>query len=168
MIQRRQVVLGLGALAAGAGLIGGSGAFDSVEADRDVSVEFSGDGDAVLGMSSADADREFVTVEADDDGVVGMTIERLNQNARTAVSNLIAFTNNGSRPIETITATIDDRSENAAVVVHDDLSGIPSIGVGETVVGLGLTIDTREENGHAGSPDVMGEIRIHASTLSEE
>lgn len=51
-MERRKFVLGLGALAAGGAAGLGTGAFDSVEADRDVSVELADDANAYLGLES--------------------------------------------------------------------------------------------------------------------
>jgi hypothetical protein len=45
-ISRRNAIIGIGTLAAGAGVIGASGAFTSVEADRTISVSSTGDGSA--------------------------------------------------------------------------------------------------------------------------
>ncbi|MFP4625593.1 MAG: hypothetical protein ACLFNI_03255 [Natronomonas sp.] len=163
-LSRRELLLGAGSLTVGAGIIGGSGAFDTVEAERDVRIEFEGDAGAILGMGPVEGQsREFVSVTEDDDGVVGISIDRVNRNARTVIDDVLAFTNNGTRPILRMTATVEDLSDNAALLVHDDLDGV-SIGVGETVVGLGFTIDTLNDNGHTGEPNVGGIVRIGAYT----
>ncbi|MFW5958453.1 MAG: hypothetical protein ACOCQ3_00465 [Natronomonas sp.] len=163
-LSRRELLLGAGSLTVGAGIIGGSGAFDTVEAERDVRIEFEGDAGAILGMGPVEGQsREFVSVTEDDDGVVGISIDRVNRNARTVIDEVLAFTNNGTRPILRMTATVEDLSDNAALLVHDDLDGV-SIDVGETVVGLGFTIDTLNDNGHTGEPNVGGIVRIGAYT----
>lgn len=162
-LSRRGVLIGAGSATIGAGIIGGTGAFDTVEAERDVRVDFEGDSGAVLGMGPVEGQsREFVTV-TETDGVVGISIDHVNRNARTIVDDVLAFTNNGSRPIVRMSATISDESENAALTVRDDLDDV-SIDAGETVVGLGFTIDTLDDNGHIGEPNVGGVVRIGAYT----
>ena len=51
-LTRRNTVIGIGTLAAGAGVIGGSGAFDSVEANRSFEINVSGDAGALLGLAA--------------------------------------------------------------------------------------------------------------------
>lgn len=50
-LTRRNTIIGLGTIAAGAGVIGGSGAFDSVSADRSFEVSVTGDSAALLGLT---------------------------------------------------------------------------------------------------------------------
>ena len=58
-MDRRKFVLGVGALAAGGAAAVGSGAFTSVEADRDVSVSVADDADALLALRD-ETDGEIV------------------------------------------------------------------------------------------------------------
>ena len=55
-MNRRQALIGIGTLAVGSGAALGSGAFTSVEANRDVSVVTAGDADAALGIEDATDD----------------------------------------------------------------------------------------------------------------
>ena len=163
-VSRRLTIISLGSLTAGLGLISGVGAFDSVSADRDVTVGFADDESAVLGMQPVEGDsRPFVTVAADDTGTIGISIDRLNRNARTVLDDLVAFTNNGTQPLDSIAISLTDTSTNGALSVHDTLDGV-SLGVGETVVGLGLTVDTLGANGHTGEPAISGTITISVTT----
>jgi hypothetical protein len=75
-LTRRNALIGLGTVAAGAGVIGGSGAFTSVEADRSMNVETTGDDSAALGLIPAGSNDGSTTPNASDyvdDG--GDTIE---------------------------------------------------------------------------------------------
>ena len=56
-MNRRNVLIGLGGLVAGGGALIGTGAFDTVEAERTVSVETAGDAAALLAFSPADRER---------------------------------------------------------------------------------------------------------------
>ena len=130
-LTRRNALIGLGTVAAGAGVIGGSGAFTSVEADRSMSVETTGDDSAALGLipaGSNDGDGTPTPNASDyvDDG--GDTIEidlsatdngasGLNQNAKTILENLVTVVNNGT---QTVTGLILTVSSTPSSVDADD------------------------------------------------
>ena len=105
-MKRRTVVLGLGGLIAGGGALIGTGAFDTVEAERTVSVETAGDADAFLGLEDARGDGEYVEA---DNGTIQINLdgntegaEGLNQNADTTFRELVEVTNQGTQTVETI------------------------------------------------------------------
>ena len=110
MANRRNVLIGLGGLVAGGGALIGTGAFDTVEAERTVSVETAGDADAFLGLVPA---RDALGLDGEDlaeetDGVLEIAIgddtdEGLNQNARTVFNHLVLVQNNGTQDVEEIT-----------------------------------------------------------------
>ena len=112
MPDRRTVIVGLGGLAAGGGLIMGTGAFSTVEAERTVSIETAGDADAFLAMEPAREDGAYVTQE---DGVIGIDLigndtgaSGLTRQAITEFRNLVTVTNQGTQPLESITLTFQD------------------------------------------------------------
>lgn len=101
-MNRRRFTIGLGTLAAGSAAAVGTGAFTSVEANRGVSVEVAGDGEAFLGISS---DSEYVS---DGDDVFFIDLggpttteggEGFNKSARTEVPDIVTFDNQGTQPI---------------------------------------------------------------------
>jgi len=128
-LTRRNALIGLGTVAAGAGVIGGSGAFTSVEADRSMSVETTGDDSAALGLIPAGSNDGSTTANANDyvdDS--GDTIEidlsatdngasGLNQNAKTILENLVTVVNNGT---QTVTGLILTVSSTPSSVDADD------------------------------------------------
>lgn len=107
-MNRRHVAVGLGGLIAGGGVLAGTGAFTIVEAQRTVSVETTGDANALLAMRSfrGSDNTDYVTVS--DDGVVQITITRadtdapgagVNTNAVTAIDRILRVTNNGTQRV---------------------------------------------------------------------
>ncbi|MFD1570523.1 hypothetical protein [Halorubrum laminariae] len=108
MANRRSVLIGLGGLVAGGGAILSTGAFDTVEAQRTVSVETAGDADALLGLTPAergDGSNEYVeetegTISINLDG--GADADGLNQNAQTTIRNLVTVTNQGTQTVDTL------------------------------------------------------------------
>ena len=94
---RRNTLIGLATLAGGAGLIGATGAFTSVEADRTVSVSTAGDASALLQLEG----NSSITDTEDDGGVDLLVISNddINERARTRFDNAITVTNGGTQNV---------------------------------------------------------------------
>lgn len=108
MVNRRQLLVGLGGLVVGGGVLIGTGAFTTIEAERTVSVETAGDADALLGIAPFDGSENDDYVNAPDDGTVEINITEqgtsasgagVNKNAITAIDRLLQVTNNGTQDI---------------------------------------------------------------------
>ncbi|GAB7010355.1 hypothetical protein JCM31271_22980 [Halorubrum trueperi] len=102
---------------AGGGAILSTGAFDTVEADRTVSVETAGDANALLGLEPADRDGDdnnAYVEETDDtiainlDGNDPEGADGLNQNAITTFRNLVTVTNQGTQTVNSVTLEFTD------------------------------------------------------------
>jgi len=91
-ISRRNALIGLGTVAAGAGVIGASGAFTSVEADREISVASAGDSSANVQITVNEVEG---LVDSGDD-VIGLSFENLNQDALTTFEGALTITPQGS------------------------------------------------------------------------
>jgi hypothetical protein len=108
MANRRTVLIGLGGLVAGGGAILGTGAFDTVEAQRTVSVETTGDANALLGLAPADRGDDENAYVTQEDGTISINLDGndeadgLNQNARTTFRNLVRVTNQGTQTVNTL------------------------------------------------------------------
>lgn len=92
-MNRRNVLIGLGAIAAGGGAAFGSGAFSQVEADRAATFSVTNDGSALLGLSG---DGNYVSES--DTGTAGQsTIQfeftNLNDDARSTFEDVLTITN---------------------------------------------------------------------------
>ena len=124
-LTRRNALIGMGTVAAGAGVIGGTGAFTSVEANRTVSVQTAGDSDAALVLEQATIDdsvtsnaSEYVeetsgTVEINLDGTQDNSSANaagINQNAITTFDNLVGVINQGTQPITSLTLGMSDEN----------------------------------------------------------
>jgi len=100
-MKRRTFLLSVGGVAAGSGAIVSSGAFSSVEAERSVTVETTGDANGLLGIApfgSPDAVSSNATeyVNAPDGGTVSINIDGISKNAVTNIDRLLQVTNNGT------------------------------------------------------------------------
>lgn len=118
-LTRRNTVIGLAALAGGAGAINATGAFDAVEAERSFEVEVSGDAGALLGLSVDEDSQiaEYVQGGAGDNDIIAFDLDddKVNENATTTFLGVLTVTNNGNQEVQvTIQVGADD----------DDVSGI--------------------------------------------
>ena len=116
MMNRRNVILGLGGLVAGGGVLVGTGAFDTVEAQRSATVETAEDADAFLALEPAergdetDDDSDNAFVEQNDDGLLEITFGDddgaagggLNLNARTMFEELFVIRNQGTQTVNNL------------------------------------------------------------------
>lgn len=163
-LTRRNTIIGLGVLSAGAGIIGGSGAFDTVEADRSFEVEVAGDAAALLGLEALNQtiagteqggaggnDVLYFRLQADAEGV--------NENAVTGFFEVFQITNNGSQTVEVTIDTgaaegvtfqiTESRGSNSDVVSEDldlELDGV-SLDPTQSVT-VDLEIDTTTIGGY--------------------
>ena len=116
-MERRKFLIGTGALASGSAAAIGTGAFTSVSANRDITVDVEGDADAFLSFSLAE-EGGSVTPNAEeygtlDDGAVAIDLSNtnesagdgetggsgVNEDAVTIFDNLVDVTNNGTQEV---------------------------------------------------------------------
>lgn len=108
-MNRRNVLVGIGAIVAGGGAALGTGAFSQVSAERDVSVSVADDANAFLAIAVHEDRTSGDFVEENDDGsrtIVEFDFsgdtndDGLNDEAVTDFHNLITITNNGSNDVQ--------------------------------------------------------------------
>ncbi|PSP27025.1 hypothetical protein BRC65_08145 [Halobacteriales archaeon QH_2_65_14] len=100
-LNRRTVLLGLGAAGLGAGGIFASGAFTSVEAERTVELDTSDDSAAVLSFSANSPQGDNIISDEDVSGTTVITIEQsdLNEQATTRFGNALNVSNGGAQDV---------------------------------------------------------------------
>ena len=129
---RRSVLAGVGSLVAGGGVLLGTGAFSSVQAERGVSVETTGDASAFLALDATNATNGAYASETGDDGQLQVDIGDLsdpsrdqtvegggsgvNKNAVTIIKDIFVVRNQGTQTVEVTFSSIkDDRGNNNIV-----------------------------------------------------
>jgi len=111
-MKRRKFIIGTCALASGSAAAVGSGAFTSVQADRSVTVDVTGDDSALLAMKSCDGPNgEYATMngvdgdnpnaiaEIGDDYQFTLEIPNLNGKAFTRIDNVFKIINQGTQSV---------------------------------------------------------------------
>lgn len=192
MVNRRNVLIGLGGLVAGGGALAATGAFTTVEAERTVTVETAGDADAFLALTPANdvVSETDGTIEINLDGT-GADASGINQNARTRFEHLVDVTNQGTQTIEFLgfefsvsgadqddgdvesalkitsgSATIDaDGTTNLLEESSEGDAGNDQLGSGEEVP-FGIEVDLLDSavDDISGEPDIT--LTITAETSS--
>lgn len=138
-MNRRNVLVALGAVAILTGIVFGTGAFTQVEADRTVTVEFADDENAFLGLNETSQNPEYVSFVSGGAGqqVVQINLDNssaagdgLNDDAVTLIDPVLNVTNQGTQPVNVSfdgTAT----TEGIALTGTND-PALNSLGVGQT------------------------------------
>ncbi|MDB2283235.1 hypothetical protein PM030_15290 [Halorubrum ezzemoulense] len=166
-MNRRQVLATMGALGGGGAVVTGTGAFTSVEANRDVSVQVADDTDALLRMAAAgEGNDEYVTTNG---GELGINLtssnptdaggQGVNANATTVIADLFEIQNQGTQEIDvevTPLSFIDTGSGNTLVVLVVPQTGFPSVtlGVGDTET-YSLLVDSFSGGGNLQISDTI-------------
>jgi hypothetical protein len=160
-MERRKLLISIGALGAGGAAAFGTEAFTSIEAERSVDVSVAGDSSAYLAFQALDSSNanDYVSTEGDDtiaidlDGDGGAGGSGVNQDAITQVEDLFKIVNQGTQPTSVYFEDDSDavtfrvtRSTNTSTNGSNgqSLEGANNsveLDVGEQVV-VGLTIDT--------------------------
>ena len=125
-ITRRNTLVLLFVVVAAAGVIGGTGAFSSVEADRTVSVQTASDSDANV-QFDVDPDDKFDTLEDGGGDTIALDFEDINLDANTTYEGALNVTVNtgaaGSYDLS-VTDTPDDISVEFAEDSSTDLDDV--------------------------------------------
>lgn len=143
-MKRRNVLAMLGAIGGGGAVASGTGAFTSVEADRDVAVAVSGDADAFLALKGIGPNSEYVTTT---NGQLGLDLtgsnptgaggQGVNADAITVIADVIEVRNQGTQEVE-VEATpltfVETSGGDTLTLLLVPNTGFPSvtIGTGET------------------------------------
>ncbi|WP_435072866.1 hypothetical protein [Halorubrum sp. HHNYT27] len=172
MTNRRKFIAGLGALATGSAAAMGTGAFSSVEANRQVSVDTAGDANAYLGLSGDDEYVSDDTTEGEltidlgsPDELIG---DGFNESAVTTVEEIITVTNQGSEGVRVDFAPDEEKYEQEATVVLDDATVtfmLPSVQATSYLYsGNSMTIDAEVDttDGAGGNGESNADLTIYA------
>jgi hypothetical protein len=112
-MNRRNVLIGLGAVAAGGGALLGTGAFSQVEATRSVSISTAGDSGALLSLTLETASYNGLSDTSGSDSgtndadTIQIDLEEINDDAVTTFDDALTIENNGNNPVD---LSIDESS----------------------------------------------------------
>jgi threonine dehydrogenase-like Zn-dependent dehydrogenase len=172
-LSRRNMLLGMVVLVVGAGVIGASGAFTSVEAQRTMSISTSDDSAALLSLDAIESSTIASTEAEDgDDDTQVLTIDRqkLNEDAITTFDAAFSVSVDNSAPND-VGVYIDKSSGNLGAVDFIETSGDTTIkgsdkaltlSPGDDAVDIKVEVDLTGENDTGDLPN--GDITIVADT----
>jgi hypothetical protein len=144
-MNRRQVLAAIGALGGGSAVVTGTGAFTSVEANRDLSVQVADDSSALLRMAAAgEGNDEYITTNGGELGI-DLTSDNptneggagVNADATTVIADLFEIQNQGTQEIDvevTPLSFVDSSNTNSLIVLVVPQTSFPTVtlGVGGT------------------------------------
>lgn len=150
-LSRRNTIIGLGALVGGTGAMAASGAFSTVEADRTVDMQTTGDSTALLALTAAG------TGAAVDEGGSTITLTRtdLNENALTVFDPAFNVANNGNNDIGFYVTDVTNVGDGLAIDFTD--------GNGNSIVGSGNSVDITSGS----NQDVAIEIDLRSNAIGD-
>ena len=150
-MNRRNAVLGLGGLIAGGGALVGTGAFDTVEAERTESVETAGDAGAFLGISAAGQYEGQVVTDSDavfEIDIGGATTaaggQGVNRRALTRISGLVVLTNQGTQDVNSLSITVSG-DDGILEIIDDEIGDDLPLAPGQSTT-FGVEIDLRDSS----------------------
>lgn len=178
-MNRRNVLVGLGTIVAGGGGALATGAFSSVEADREVTVNTAGDGSAFLTLKGDDA-----YVESDNSDTLTIDLgagdNGFNEEARTVVEGIVDATNNAADGngitvgfddgsgslVDSTVINFGDGSDNAVAEVTlywgtEDSQSTQDLEDGETA-SMGAIVNTRDDSNGTAADGEATDVTIRA------
>jgi len=130
-MQRRKFIIGTGALATGTAAAMGTGAFTSVEANRDVAVNVADDADAFLALNAEGGSNADEYVIGEDDGTIELDFtstdaggQGINEDATTIIRELFSIENQGTQDVIVF---IDDAPEEPRIGFFGDTEELDSV-----------------------------------------
>ena len=151
-MNRRNVLLGLGTAAAGSGAVFGSGAFTQVQADRDVSINVTGDNNALLGIEPTD--NAALARRSGAEVVFDNLPTGANVNSTLGLGAELVLTNNGDDPVYVFIDVSDVEAQNAIDSLFA-FSGVSAIANSE------FNID--DSPGDVDNAEDAGSAQLHTS-----
>lgn len=168
-MRRRKFLTGVGALAGGSAAAVGTGAFTSVEADRQVDVEIAEDSNAYLGLSDSGAANDEYFDESGDEYAVnfGSTTaggSGVNPNADTVAESVFTIENQGTQEV---TVSLSGSGDISVQGQGTEVSAPSSDGInvslddddGDATLGTGESIDV-DFAINSGTSDLSGTLTI--------
>jgi hypothetical protein len=131
IMERRKFLLASGALAAGGAAGLGTGAFSSVEAERNVEVAVAGDSAAFLALEPGEENGEYAeetdgTLELNFDDDANVAGSGFNQNAETVIDDVFRIKNQGTQEVAVDLNIVDDNLPQGLQVINQ-LNGFAQI-----------------------------------------
>lgn len=181
-MKRRTLMVGLGGLATSGAAVIGTGAFTSVEAERDINVDVVNDQESYITLEPVDADGEGVAEgrvsEAQDDafalvgentGRLELNLTALNADAETVITGVFRIANQGAKDDVSVYIEQDGSNEDVLSFQAQDGTSLDGENNGvELDVGDDLIVDiVADTDGVSPGDDIIDSITIVGTTRGE-
>lgn len=146
-LNRRNALIGLGAIATGGGALFGSGAFSQVEADRTMTVSLSDDSTAELTLNGTST---YATTETGTNGsnILRLEFNNLNDDAVSTFDGVFEITNNDSDGNDHSVQVVSSGEIDGTIIDFQDSGGTSLVDNPQTVtngstITVTIVIDSR-------------------------
>jgi hypothetical protein len=180
-MKRRKLIVGAGAIATGGAAALGTGAFSSVEADRQMSVELNDDTEAYLVAQPLDQDGNLVEegpepnaqdtpyAVINEEGRLVLTFDSLNPDAETVVNEVFHVANEGTQEIGVFfekegsnTGAVEFYANNGELNIDDERLDVSEGGAIRIGVGESFNIDVEfDTHGISSEDSIMDTLVIN-------
>jgi hypothetical protein len=175
-MNRRNALLGIGAIATGGGALFGSGAFSQVSADRTVRIGVEGDGAAQLQLAANASTGIANNSSGSSSNEVGINATKLNVDADTTFKTVLDITNNAQDGNAKLLG-IESPSVSGGTVdfiayqgVNDDLTGDRTLSSDAVTLNNGatLTVGIKAQINETGANISTQQVSIQAVESSSD
>ena len=136
IMNRRQLLAGIGALGGGGAVVTGTGAFTSVEADRDVAVQVASDANAYLSLNAigpnapdTDTSNDTLGIDLTEANATEVGGSGVNADAVTVFEELVEVGNQGTQDVDvsiTPATLVETEAGNTLLVLFVPQTEFPS------------------------------------------
>ena len=158
-LTRRNALIGLGTVAAGAGVIGGTGAFTSVDADREFTIQSEGDSSANVQISVDPQGKHDSLSDGGNSGVVQLDFTGLNQNAVTTYADALQINPTGSNGNYDVNVSIEETDGTAIPWVTATVNSGTDVSAGTNVT-VDISIDLTNNDASSLPTDAVIAISV--------
>ncbi|WP_049942985.1 hypothetical protein [Haloarcula sp. CGMCC 1.6347] len=139
-MNRRGFLLSIGAASVGTGAVFGSGAFTSIEADRNVNLQVTGDtGSAQVGFSPGSGATSIVGTDTNESvDIINFEQTNLNEQAKTSFENALEVDNNSQSKVnlyidDSTTGVGDDPTNGEVLDFREGSAGVSIVGSDQAI-----------------------------------
>ncbi|WP_336337433.1 TafE family fimbrial adapter protein [Haloarcula brevis] len=139
-MNRRGFLLGIGAASVGTGAVFGSGAFTSIEADRNVDLNVTGDaGSAQVGFDAGSGATGIVGTDSNESvDIIEFEETDLNERAETTFENALEVDNNSASKValyvdDSTTGIGDDPTNSEVLDFREGAAGVSIVGAAQAI-----------------------------------
>lgn len=189
-MNRRSFLLSIGAASVGTGAVFGSGAFTSIEADRNVNLQVTGDtGSAQVGFSPGSGATSIIGTDSSESvDIINFEKTNLNGQAKTSFKNALQVDNNSTSKVnlyidDSTTGVGDDPTNSEVLDFQEGDAGASIVGSTQSItldpdggssdgdyddtVEIDIVVDLRDEGVDGGNLESISDVTFVVEAVQQ-